>query len=162
MFLRKLVGFSGAKFFWFDVFLTPNVRAHITSRQITSHHITSHHITSSHRITSHHITTQLRWETSILPQNLKQNLSSSEVEFFQNFDSLLVDFATQTGHDLMGDLQPPKDLFVEIRVLKDCGEIVTDSGTMILNEGTTHHVRRTDVEQLIRNGVVEQLSSEER
>jgi len=62
----------------------------------------------------------------------------------------------------MGDLQPPKDLFVEIRVLKDCGEIVTDSGTMILNEGTTHHVRRTDVEQLIRNGVVEQLSSEER
>ena len=44
------------------------------------------------------------------------------------------------------DLEPPKDLFVEIRVLSDCGEIVTSDGNIIhLEQNTTHLLRRADV-----------------
>jgi len=44
------------------------------------------------------------------------------------------------------DLEPPKDLFVEIRVLSDCGEIVTSDGNIVLLEqNTTHLLRRADV-----------------
>jgi GINS complex subunit 1 len=54
---------------------------------------------------------------------------------------------------------PPKELFVEARVLQDAGQIVTESGaTLILQEGTTHHMRRSDAEELIRNGVLEHVN----
>lgn len=58
------------------------------------------------------------------------------------------------------DLKPPKDLFVEVRVLKDYGEIVTDKGTVNLKKNTVHYLRRTDVELLIRQGVLEQTEVE--
>jgi len=103
----------------------------------------------------------LRWETTVLPQNLKTKLSSSEVEFFASYDKLMVEFGLSTNIDIMLDQQPPEELFIEIRVVKECGEIVTDSGTMISDVGTTHNVRRADVEHLVRQGLVEQLSSEE-
>lgn len=105
----------------------------------------------------------LRWETAILPQDVRRNLSSAEVEYFHNFDSLLVEYGVSTGHDVSsGDLsEPPKELYVTVRVIRDAGEIVTESGSMVLNKGTTHHVRRADVEGLIREGVVELLMEEE-
>ena len=33
--------------------------------------------------------------------------------------------------DLMTDMDPPEDLFIEIRVLEDCGELVTSNGNTL-------------------------------
>lgn len=55
------------------------------------------------------------------------------------------------------DQQPPKDLFVEVRVLRDCGEIMTENGLVNLEANSTHFLRRVDVEQLIRQGLLEQI-----
>lgn len=55
------------------------------------------------------------------------------------------------------DSKPPKDLYVEVRVLRDCGEIMTESGIVNLEANSTHFLRRVDVEQLIRQGLLEQI-----
>jgi GINS complex subunit 1 len=57
------------------------------------------------------------------------------------------------------DLVPPKHLFIEVRALENVGDIVTDNGSTInLEAGTTHNVRRSDVEHLIRRGSLEHIS----
>jgi hypothetical protein len=49
--------------------------------------------------------------------------------------------------------QPPKELFIQVRVLEPCGEIMTDSGPVTLDErGSSHYLRRlviTNVEIII-------------
>ena len=54
-------------------------------------------------------------------------------------------------------MQPPKDLYVEVRVLKGCGEIMTENGVVNLEVNSTHFLRRADVEHLIRQGLLQQL-----
>lgn len=46
---------------------------------------------------------------------------------------------------------------MEVRVLRDCGEIMTESGIVNLEVNSTHFLRRVDVEQLIRQGLLEQI-----
>lgn len=54
------------------------------------------------------------------------------------------------------DQKPPKDLFIEVKVLQDYGRVMTDQGEINLRKNSVHFVRRHDVELLIRQGVVEQ------
>ena len=56
-------------------------------------------------------------------------------------------------------LEPPRDLYVEVRVLKECGEIVTERGPVTLDLGSTHYLKRADVENLIRLGHLEMFRS---
>ena len=50
---------------------------------------------------------------------------------------------------------------MEVRVLRDCGDIITDSGSTVhLQKNTVHHLRRTDVELLIRQGYLEQTEAD--
>jgi GINS complex subunit 1 len=103
----------------------------------------------------------LRWETgSILPDRLqKDTLSSHEKDYFHFYNKLITSYNEAVGVDLASDLEPPRDLFVEIRVLTDCGEIMTESGPVSLDQGSTHYLRRSDVEHLIRLGHVEMFHS---
>lgn len=51
----------------------------------------------------------------------------------------------------MTDMDPPEDLFIEIRVLEDCGELVTSNGnTLKLEKNSVLMVRRCDVEHLLK------------
>ncbi len=54
-------------------------------------------------------------------------------------------------------ISPPKDLYIEVRVVKSCGEVVTESGVLSLEEGTIHYLRQSDIEHLLRQGVVERI-----
>ncbi|KAJ3311524.1 DNA replication protein psf1 [Blyttiomyces sp. JEL0837] len=64
-----------------------------------------------------------------LPYEVRRNLSPAEHEFLSTYRSLIEDMkGSYLDIDLGAALVPPKDLFVEVRVLKDLGEIVTDSG----------------------------------
>ncbi|CAI5724677.1 unnamed protein product [Peronospora effusa] len=100
----------------------------------------------------------LRWETgTIIPDSLAQNLCQREVQLFHQYDQLLTNYMTDFELDLSADLKPPKDLYVEVRVLRDCGEVMTESGVVNLTAHSQHFLRRVVVEQLIRQGLLEQI-----
>ncbi len=80
--------------------------------------------------------------------------------FFGAYDRCLGNYMRSFPElDLTTDLHPPKDLFIEVRVLQDCGEIMTDNGAVTLEKNSTHFLRRTDVEPFIRQGMLAQLDS---
>lgn len=113
---------------------------------------------ASHRL--HHIR-QSRWEIgSVLPEHLVPKLSSRENDYFMEYSNLLSDYCVSAGVDLSSDLEPPKNLRIEVRVLVDCGEIMTENGPVTLDKDTTHYLRRADVEHLIRQGQIEVVSSD--
>jgi GINS complex subunit 1 len=57
------------------------------------------------------------------------SLSPQEEEYVRQYGDLLAAYKGQwTDIDLTGSLEPPKDLFIDVRVLKDAGEIQTEYG----------------------------------
>lgn len=57
------------------------------------------------------------------------NLAPSEQEYLKQYSELVVDYkGIWTDVDLTGTLEPPRDLFIDVRVLKDAGEIQTEYG----------------------------------
>ena len=57
------------------------------------------------------------------------SLSAEEEEYVRQYSDLLAAYKGQwTDIDLTGTLEPPKDLFIDVRVLKDAGEIQTEYG----------------------------------
>lgn len=64
------------------------------------------------------------------------SLSPEEEEYVRQFGDLLSAYKGQwTDIDLTGSLEPPRDLFIDVRVLKDAGEIQTEYGY-----ATSYHV----------------------
>jgi GINS complex subunit 1 len=56
-------------------------------------------------------------------------LSPEEEEYVRQYGDLLAAYKGQwTDIDLTGSLEPPRDLFIDVRVLKDAGEIQTEYG----------------------------------
>lgn len=106
---------------------------------------------------------KLRWETGmILSDSVRQEiLSQQENEYFNAYSNLVVEYSQKVGLDLTYDLEPPKDLLIEISVLQDCGTIMTDRGPISLNKGSRNFLRRTEVEQLIREGMVKQVVNDD-
>lgn len=59
----------------------------------------------------------------------ESSLSPDEEEYFRQYNEMLAAYKGQwTDIDLTGSLEPPKDLFIDVRVLKDAGEIQTEYG----------------------------------
>lgn len=59
----------------------------------------------------------------------QNSLSPEEEEYFRQYNDMLAAYKGQwTDIDLTGSLEPPKDLFIDVRVLKDAGEIQTEYG----------------------------------
>lgn len=57
------------------------------------------------------------------------SLSPQEEEYVRQYSDLLAAYKGQwTDIDLTGSLEPPRDLFIDVRVLKDAGEIQTEYG----------------------------------
>lgn len=57
------------------------------------------------------------------------SLSPEEEEYVRQYNDLLAAYKGQwTDIDLTGSLEPPRDLFIDVRVLKDAGEIQTEYG----------------------------------
>ncbi|KAJ8904446.1 hypothetical protein NDN08_000964 [Rhodosorus marinus] len=101
---------------------------------------------------------RMRWEySSINFAELSNNLSMHERDYLSKYNRLLGEYCESVGLDLTAELQPPKDLYIEVRVLKDCGSILTDSGTVNLKSGTAHFLPRVDVEHLVRQGALEHV-----
>ncbi|KAL6718012.1 DNA replication protein psf1 [Lecanora helva] len=59
----------------------------------------------------------------------QSSLSPEEEEYVRQYGDLLAAYKGQwTDVDLSGSLEPPKDLFIDVRVLKDAGEVQTEYG----------------------------------
>lgn len=94
------------------------------------------------------------------PKYLEDNLSASERDnFLKKYNELLAEYNRKISLDITSDTSPPKDTFVEVRVLKNYGKISTDSklGVLNLQQGCTYYLRRPDAELLIRQGIVKQV-----
>lgn len=96
-----------------------------------------------------------RWRVGApAASHLAANMSAMETSFLASYNRLLADYADAVDLDLTADLVPPRDLFIEVRVNRDCGSVVTDSGPVTLKRGTAHFLKRSDVEHLIRQGAL--------
>lgn len=57
------------------------------------------------------------------------SLSPEEEEYVRQYGELLSAYKGKwTDIDLTGSLEPPRDLFIDVRVLKNAGEIQTEYG----------------------------------
>ncbi|KAH0844587.1 DNA replication complex GINS protein PSF1 [Fonsecaea pedrosoi] len=86
-------------------------------------------------------------------------LSPEESSYFHAYGDLLSQYKGQwTDIDLTGSLEPPRDLFIDVRVLRDAGEIQTEYGAINLTKNSQFFVRQADVERLIQGGFLKRLS----
>lgn len=91
--------------------------------------------------------------------NPSSSLSAEEEQYAHQYTELLAQYKGQwTDIDLTGSLQPPKEIFVDIRVLRDAGEIQTEYGSLNLTKNSQFFVRKGDVESLIQQGYVQVLT----
>ena len=93
-------------------------------------------------------------------------MSPAEQKFFHDYLQLVDKYsndlsesvygkASRAEFDLMVDQTPPKDLFVEVRVLQELGAVfLPESGSVNLQKDTTHLLRKSECENLIKRGVV--------
>ncbi|CAK4031198.1 DNA replication complex GINS PSF1 [Lecanosticta acicola] len=86
------------------------------------------------------------------------SLSAEEEQYAHQYSDLLAAYKGQwTDIDLTGSLEPPKDIFIDVRVLKDAGEIQTEYGSITLTKNSQFYVRQGDVEKLIQQGYLQKL-----
>lgn len=86
-------------------------------------------------------------------QRQQRRAGASELEWLARYDELLAWYGAEVGLDLTVEMLPPKELYIEVRVLQDCGTLVMEGGGEArLEAGTMHYLPRRDVEPLIRAG----------
>ncbi|KAH3675088.1 hypothetical protein WICMUC_002920 [Wickerhamomyces mucosus] len=96
---------------------------------------------------------QLAWE-NIEPEILNHY----ESDYFKNYSETLINYKSSFPElDLSGSLEPPKDVFIDVRVLKDAGEIQTEYGVFNLTKDSQFFVRKADVERLIQQGYLQKI-----
>ncbi|KAL1924902.1 uncharacterized protein VTP21DRAFT_4556 [Calcarisporiella thermophila] len=112
----------------------------------------------------HHRVNRLRelaWKLGRLPTMDTNTTVTSRVEdeFFARYMELVHRYKTRYAEvDLTASLLPPKNLFIEVRALRDCGEIQTENGVLNVTRGSQFFARRTDVERLITQGYLKHIA----
>ncbi|XP_018334482.1 DNA replication complex GINS protein PSF1-like [Agrilus planipennis] len=108
---------------------------------------------------------QMRWEFgSILPTELKENLSAAENGWFNKYSTILGKYMRSIGENgglnLAVDLKPPKALFIEVRCLVDYGKLELNDGTnVLLKKNSQHFLPRSECEELIRRGILQHIAN---
>ena len=107
---------------------------------------------------------RLAWESGkSLPEHIKEKLCPAEVTYYQTYIEAIDEYNRSVGGgafalDLTVDMTPPKELFIEVRVKVDFGTVMLpESGEVNLAKGTTHLLRRTEVDHLIKKGIVDEV-----
>lgn len=91
---------------------------------------------------------------------IRANLAPHEVDFLREYNTMVVDFRADFTDELditSGIVNPPKDLHVLVRVVRDCGVIQTETGAIDFQKGQRFMVRRSDVEHLLVQGYLEEV-----
>ncbi|KAG5518464.1 hypothetical protein PMAC_002859 [Pneumocystis sp. 'macacae'] len=86
-------------------------------------------------------------------------LAPAERVYLRAYTSLCSYYMQQwPGIDFGGALEPPSDLYVNVRVLQEIGEIQTEYGAITLNKNSQFFLRLSDVEGLLRQGYLQRVS----
>lgn len=104
----------------------------------------------------------MRWEFgSVLPADIKTNLSSDEVEWFSKYSRSLAKYMRSIGEDGLNlglNLRPPKALYIEVKCLVDYGKYELSDGTvLLLKKDSRHYLPRNECEELITQGVFQHI-----
>lgn len=104
----------------------------------------------------------MRWQFgSILPSDVKANLSPSELGWFSKYSNCLVDYMRSIGEEginLAVDLKPPTALYIEVKCTVDYGQFELNNGSvLLLKKNSRHYLPRAECEELIRQGVLEHV-----
>ena len=102
---------------------------------------------------------ELRWTHGVLPEQVKSNLTPQEQHFFKEYSKLLSKYMRSTtmggvGLDLTADPEPPTDPYIQVRVMKDCGEVTFSSGSVTLREGLSLWLLREEAHTFLQEGVI--------
>jgi GINS complex subunit 1 len=109
----------------------------------------------------------LRFELAsvILPRSIQASMSELERQWFHNYSKTLANYMkaplehAKYEIDLTQYTKPPKDLYIHVRCLQDYGEYeLSDDGHVVtLNKDSQHYVLASDVDDLIRQGILEHI-----
>ena len=109
----------------------------------------------------------MAWESGKhIPDHIMEKLSDSEVMYFKKYINNLDNYnkavskmiGSDVSIDLTVDFNPPKDLFIEVRVNKDFGTItLPESGEVKLQKNSTHLLRRSEADHLIKRGIMSEI-----
>ncbi|KAI3789653.1 hypothetical protein L2E82_02454 [Cichorium intybus] len=94
----------------------------------------------------------------VLPEEIEEKLSSSEREYFKNHSATLKSYMSDLDIDLALDMVPPKDPYIKVRVLEEIGTVVLSDQLANLARHAILFLRRTDAEQYIAQGKMEELT----
>ncbi|GIL72573.1 hypothetical protein Vretimale_4307 [Volvox reticuliferus] len=100
----------------------------------------------------------MRWILRALPEAQKARCCQSEIQFYNDYSRVLSAYMSRAegvGMDLTLDTRPPKDTFVNVRGLKDAGEVILSYGRATILNGTIISLPSEEAEPLIRDGTVE-------
>lgn len=91
-----------------------------------------------------------------LPQKAIRHSTPSEIKFANEYRFALDRYFSpyQDFIDFQFSKVPPKDLYIQIRSLQNCGLIQTENGLLNLSANSLHFVRRADVQNLLDQGLV--------
>ncbi|CAO3613755.1 unnamed protein product [Mucor fragilis] len=103
---------------------------------------------------------EILWNVGLQSKYRREILASlgpTEQKFLDEYGDMVNSYKqsfleVDIGGPSGGGLDPPVDLFIEVRVLRDAGEINTEYGSLNLSKGNQFYVKRTDVESLIKAG----------
>lgn len=106
----------------------------------------------------------LAWNVGLelleLPKEIQEKLSHSEKKYFGKHSAALQSYMADVGIELNVDMVPPKDPYIKVRVLdNDMGEgiLLSDKKTNLACH-SIHFLKRTDAEQYIARGLMEELT----
>jgi GINS complex subunit 1 len=93
-------------------------------------------------------------------QDIRSKLSPHEVDYLRQYNASVMEFRSEFSHELditASITHPPKDLHVLVRVVRDCGIIQTELGSIDFKKGHRFMVRRADIEHLIVQHYLEEI-----
>ncbi|GLC35973.1 hypothetical protein PLESTB_000525000 [Pleodorina starrii] len=100
----------------------------------------------------------MRWTQRALPEAQKARCCQNEIQFYNDYSRALSTYTSRAegvGMDLTLDTRPPKDTFVNVRGLKDAGEVILSYGRATILYGSIISLPSEEAEPLIRDGTVE-------
>lgn len=104
---------------------------------------------------------RLHWwyggSTRRVPETIQHNYSPAEKLSSEEYDKLIQNYIRSTKIEITTALSPPVSVYVDIEILTNIGTIQLENGTLTLNRGSYHHVRRSDVEHLILRKAVREF-----
>ncbi|KAB1218663.1 DNA replication complex GINS protein PSF1 [Morella rubra] len=96
------------------------------------------------------IISSLIWKVGpVLPHEIQEKLSHLEEDYFKKHSAALKSYMSRLDLDLTVDMVPPKDPYIQVRVLDDIGVVLSDDKTTNFARHSMHFLKRTDAEQFI-------------